>query len=286
MVGSGQPRRHVCTIVTMTAFLAGLLTMANLSCARAQGFFGIADPGSPFVFPPGLQGEARVTPIWIGIASGRNSLPALGIDWSLRRQFDMTRSYLFIDTMLRVGVGRFSLRGHYEPREFVGTTRYRNNPQSNVAEARLDYSGIRVGGDVDFFLMYDLRFGVNVDLDLYKPIFTEAIQTGNGGKKIEGESALTWGIHATYSPVASLYGVSGEFEVRARWPILGTSVTDVELAAGLRGPESVLGAAALRFGWRSTTLEFYDNQVYNYATVRSEFNAILNGWFCQLVYYY
>jgi hypothetical protein len=125
-----------------------------------------------------------------------------------------------------------------------------------------------------------------LDLDLYKPIFTEAIQTDNGGKKIQGESALTWGVHATYSPAASVYGLSGVFEVRTRRPFLGTSVTDLELAAGLRGPESVLGAAALRFGWRSTGIEFHENQLYNNVSVRSEFNAVLSGWFGQLVYYY
>lgn len=285
MVGSGQTRRHVCNCVTFAA-LVGLLVISSLPSAIAQGLFGIADPGSPFIFPPGLQGEARVTPIWIGIASGNNSIPALGVDWSLRRQFNMTRDYLFIDTMLRLGVGRFSIRGHYEPREFVARTRFRNNPQLHVADARLDYSGIRVGGDVDCFVVYGLRFGANLDLDLYKPIFTEAVETDNGGKKIQGESAFTWGVHATYSPTASLYGVSGVFEVRARWPILGTSVTDLELAGGIRGPESVLGSAAMRFGWRSTSLDFHDNQVYNNMTVRSEFDVVLSGWFGQLVYYY
>ncbi len=285
MVGSDQTRRHVCNSVTLVA-LAGLLVVSSLPCARAQGFFGIADPGSPFIFPPGLQGEARVTPTWMGIASGHNSIPSLMIDWSLRNQFDMTKSYLFIDTMLRLGVGRFSVRGHYEPREFVGRTRFRNNPQLHVAEARLDYSGIRVGGDVDFFIFYGARVGANIDLDLYRPIFTEASQTGNGGKKIQGDSALTWGGHATYSPGLSVYGVSGVVEVRARWPLLGTSVTDLELAGGLRGPESVLGAAALRFGWRSTSLEFHDKQSFNNAVVNTEFDAVLSGWFGQLVYYY
>lgn len=286
MIGRAQPRRHGCISVFTTALITGVLVLSSVPCARSQGFFGIADPWSPLIFPPGLQGEARVTPIWIGIDSGNNSIPSLGIHWSLKNSFDMTRSYLFIDTMLRFGVGRFSIRGHYEPREFVGITRFRNNPLLHVADARLDYSGIRVGGDVDFFFGYGARVGANVDLDLYKPIFTEAIQTGNGGKKIQGESALTWGLHATYSPNASIYGVSGVFEVRARWPILGASVTDVELAAGLRGPESVLGAAALRCGWRSTTLEFHGKQTFNDAVVDSEFDAVLSGWFGQLVYYY
>lgn len=286
MFGSGRTRCHVRKNVTMAVLLAGLLVVWSVPFARAQDFFGIANPGSPFIFPPGLLGEARVTPIFIGITGGSNSIRSLGIDWSLRKQFDMTRSNLFIDTMLRFGMGRFSIRGHYEPREFVGTTRYRNNPQMHVADARLDYSGIRVGGDVDFFFVYGARVGVNVDLDLYRPIFTEAVQTSNGGKKIHGESALTCGFHATYSPVVSLYGVSGVFEVRARWPVLGTSVTDLELAGGLRGPESVLGAVALRFGWRRTTLEFNDKQSFNNAIVNTEFDAQLSGWFGQLVYYY
>ncbi|MFH1115709.1 MAG: hypothetical protein V1792_17505 [Pseudomonadota bacterium] len=286
MVGNGQTRSQVYRRMTQAAILAAVLVLPSLPCAMAQGFFGIADPGSPFIFPPGLQGEARVTPIWTTISGGSNTIPSLGIDWGLRNQFDMTQSYLNIDTMLRFGVGRFSLRGYYEPREFVGRTRYRNNPWGNVAEARLDYSGIRVGGSVDFFLIYGARFGADIDLDLYRPIFTEAVQTDNGGKKIQGESAFTWGVHGVYSPDASLYGLSGSVEVTARWPLTGTSVTDLELAAGLRGPESVLGAAALRFGWRSTSLKFHDKQSYNNLVVDTGFDAVISGWFGQLVYYY
>ncbi|MDQ7783705.1 MAG: hypothetical protein RDU20_12550 [Desulfomonilaceae bacterium] len=285
MVGSEQTRRHVCKRVTLAA-LVGLLVVSSLPCARAQDLFGIADPGSPFIFPPGLQGEARVTPIWMGIASGSNGIPSLGIDWSLINQFNMTRDYLFIDAMLRFGIGRFSVRGHYEPREFVGRTRFRNIPQMHTAEARLEYSGIRIGGDVDFFSFYGARVGANIDLDLYRPIFTEALQTDAGGKKIEGDSALTWGVHAMYAPVMSVYGVSGVFEVTARWPLLGTSVTDLELAGGLKGPESVLGSAALRFGWRSTNLDFHDKQLFQGVVVDTRFDAHLSGWFGQLVYYY
>ena len=286
MVGSGRIRSRTGMSMLIAVLLAGLLAVLSVPTARSQDFFGIADPGSPFIFPPGLQGEARVTPIFIGIIGGSNSIESLGIDWSLRKHFEMTNNSLFVDSMLRFGVGRFSIRGHYEPRDFVGMARYRNIPQAHAAEARLEYSGIRVGGDVDFFLVYGARVGANVDFDLYNPVFTEAIQTNGGGKKIRGESALTWGFHATYSPVASLYGVSGVFEARARWPVLGTSVTDLELAAGLRGPESILGAAALRFGWRRTSLEFNDKQLFNGATFNTHFDAQLSGWFGQLVYYY
>lgn len=268
------------------AALAGAMVLVSLASVNAQGFFGIADPWSPFIFPPGLQGEARITPIWVSLSSGSDRIPSRGINWDLRNHFNMTRSNPFIDLMVRIGLGRYSLRGHYETREFVGSTNFGNDPRRYVADSRLDYTGIRIGGDIDAFLCYGARFGANLDLDLYQPIFTEAVQTPDGGKKIMGESAFTWGLHASYSPTVNVWGLSGTFEARVRWPALGASVTDLELAAGIRGPESILGSAALRFGWRKTTIEFDDSQYYINTPVYTQFEAELNGLFMQLVYYY
>lgn len=274
-------RRAIVWVAVMTVLLGAW----DLPRACAQSLFGVMDPASPFVFSPGLRGEARVTPIWIGISGGNETVPALGLTWNLREQFNMTRSQLFLDTMLKFSAGRFSVRGHYEPRELVGRTNFQNTPYGYMAEARIDYSGIRVGGDVDVFLPYGIYFGANLDYDLYRPFFTESIQTA-GGKKIIGESPLTWGVHAVVNPVSSYYGVSGMFEVRARWPLSGAEVTDLELAAGVRTPETILGSMALRFGWRHTKISFGASQRYNSLPVSTDFDAVLDGWFGQFCYYY
>ena len=278
----GKSIRRTMALVAVIAFLFGAWGLPN---AFAQSLFGLLNPTSPFVYSPGLRGEARVTPIWIAITGGNETVPAFGLVWNLRDQFNMTPSHLFLDTMLKFSAGRFSVRGHYEPRELVGRTNFRNTPYGYGASARLDYSGIRLGTDVDFFGPYGIYVGGNLDYDLYRPVFTESIETA-GGKKIIGDSALTWGVHAVVNPVSSYYGVSGMFEVRARWPLSGAEVTDLELAAGARTPETILGSMALRFGWRHTKISFGASQTYNAVPVSTRFDAVLDGWFGQFCYYY
>jgi hypothetical protein len=193
---------------------------------------------------PGLQGEAQVTPILISIAKGENTIPSLGISWRSKENFGMTRDYLYLDTRLRFTVGRFSAWCSYEPREFVGDQNFMNNPSLHSAEARFDYSGIRVGGGVDIFVGYGARVGCNLDFDLYRPIFQEAIQT-RSGKKIRGDSPLTLGAHVAYNPVTNWYGLSGVFEAKARWSVQVATVFDLEVCGGLKAPETILGAWAL-----------------------------------------
>lgn len=257
----------------------------NGGCASAQGLFGVANPLVPFVYSPGLRGEARATAIWMGIASGQNTLPALNLSWKLKDQFNMTKDNLFLDTMLKFSVGPLSVRGHYEQRYFKGRTNFQNIPNNRMADATFEYSGIRLGGDVDVFLPFGIYTGANLDYDLYQPFFTEAIETA-GGKKIEGEGALTLGAHISANPVTSVYGVSGVFEIRARWPLSGTQVTDLEISGGMRAPETILGSVALKFGWRQTKIFFSDTQTYNGNSRDSDFDAVLDGWFGQFSYYY
>lgn len=263
-----------------------LLVTFGLPHAVAQDLFGFANPGSPFVYPPGLRGEVRATPIFLSIVKGKGTIASPPLVWNLREHFNMTRTYLFIDTMVKLSVGRWSVRGHYEPREFVGQTNFRNLPYAHPADARLDYSGIRIGGDVDIFLPYCIYLGANLDYDLYHPVFTEAVQTDAGGKRLQGEAPLTLGMHVVANPVTSYYGMSGVFEARVRWPISGADVTDVELSAGLRTPETILGSVALKFGWRHTEISFSRSQRYNGLPVSTDFDTTIEGWFGQFCYYY
>ena len=277
-----------CLVGCAGRLVAGLslLVTFGLPHAIAQDLFGFANPGSPFVYPPGLRGEVRATPIFVRIVKGQETIASPPLVWNLREHFNMINEELFIDTMVKLSVGRWSFRFHYEPRDLVGRTNFRNLPNAPEAEARLDYSGIRLGGDVDIFLPYGVYLGANLDYDLYRPIFTEAIQTDRGGKKIQGEAALTVGMHVVANPVTSYYGMSGLFEARVRWPALGAEVTDVELSAGLRTPETILGSVALKAGWRHTEIEFTKPQRYNGLPVSTNFDATMEGWFGQFCYYY
>lgn len=157
------------------------MPVGGVSTSSAQGFAGLIESYSPMFSLPSLQGEVRVTPIWIGISSGNEVIPTLGITWNLRDQFGLTQTNLFLDSMIRLQLGRLSFRVEYEPRDFVGTKTAVNDPLHREANARLAYSGVRLGGDLDIVQWYRSRVGVNLDYDLFSPIFDESIQTGGGG---------------------------------------------------------------------------------------------------------
>jgi len=174
-------------------------------------------------------------------------------------------------------------------RDYIGTRPVTNVPDRPYGEARFEYTGLRLGGDLDVVQWGRSRVGVNMDYDLYVPDFRASINETtrfSPGKQINGTSALTLGVHAVYNPTFNLYGISSVGEVRARWPILGTEITDWEVSAGLKSAETALGSVALRGGYRRTNIEFYDTETYNGAGVSTEFNAAIGGWFGEMVYYY
>jgi hypothetical protein len=260
----------------------------GLATAHAQVPYGFSQPYSPFVTIPWFQGEVRATPIWIGITSGKDTLPAYNQSWSLRGTFNMTRSNLFLDVMGRFQVGPVSLRVHGEQRDFAGATTHRNIPGGVKTESRLEFSGCRSGLDIDLFCRYGVRAGINTDYYWYNPIFTEGVWT-DGGKKLLGENPLTWGIHASVAIPREFYGAWPVFEARVSWPLTiytSPEITDLDIAAGLRGPGTILGNLAVRAGFRRTSLSFTDMQPYNGTSTQSKFDAVLSGWFGELVYYY
>lgn len=280
-------RRPLCSrVLVVAAFVGGIILLnAGPFTPTAQAFYGLTDISSPLVFIPHLQGELQVKPIWVRIESGQQTLPSVGTAWNLRNQFGLDETPLFVDIMCRFQISRFSLRIVYEIRDFVGKKKVVDRPDQPEAEARFSYTGIRLGGDFDIFQRYKTRVGMNMDYDLFPPIFNEAVQT-IGGKKISGPAALTLGIHAVYNPITNFYGLSPVVEARVSWPILGTEVTDLELAIGVKAPETVLGSLALKGGYRRTNVEFKDRQMFNGVPVSTGFDAIMRGWFAELAYYY
>jgi hypothetical protein len=276
-------------LMIVIAGVGGFLFHAGATSAVAQGFPGLLDALSPLFSFPRLEAEARVTPIWTRLLYAKLVAPSLQMSWDLKDDFALQSSVLFLDSMVRLQVGRLSFRTHYNVRDYKGTTPLTNLPGRAFGEARFDYSGLRLGGDFDVFQWGRSRVGVNMDYDLYTPNFTASINEANrasAGKQIFGTSALTLGMHLVYNPTFNVYGISAVGEARARWPIMGTEVTDWEVSGGLKSAETVLGSVALRSGYRRTTIEFSDTAVFNNVGAATEFDAAIGGWFGELVYYY
>jgi hypothetical protein len=284
-------KRHVPSVCFMLliAGVGGFLFHGGATSAVAQDFPGLLDALSPLFSFPRLEGEARVTPIWTRLLYAKLVVPSLQTSWDLKDDFGLQSNVLFLDSMLRIQLGRLSFRLHYDIRDYKGTTPFTNLPNRPFAEARFDYSGLRLGGDFDVFQWGRSRIGVNLDYDLYSPNFTASINEANrasAGKSISGTAALTLGMHLVYNPTFNVYGISAVGEARARWPIMGTEVTDWEVSGGLKSAETVLGSVALRSGYRRTAIEFRDSAAFNNVGAATEFDAVIGGWFGELVYYY
>jgi len=290
MKAEGCSLSRISTGLTIGVGLIWVLAALTVPNAGAQDFLGFLGGTSPFVFPPGLQGEFKVTAIYTGIDQGKQTVPSVGIAWDLKQEFDMTNRYIFADLMVRLKAGRFGLRAHSETREFVGIKISVNDPFRGLSHARLDYSGIRIGADLDLLYYRGARIGINLDANLYRPIFSESIRTMYGGKKIVGDAPTTVGFYVFYTPPVDFYGISGLFEGKARFPLSGTELTDWEVAAGFAGPEAVTGTMAVKFGYRNTSLKFEAVQpIYRSWTLfptPTIFEATFGGWFGELVYYY
>ena len=135
--------------------------------------------------------------------------------------------------------------------------------------------------------MGEIPVGANLDYYLYQPRFIEAVVgTGSGTDISSGETPLTLGFHVVFVPSAAWNGVTGIFEGRASWSVLGTATTDWEVSGGIKFPETVLGAVGLKAGYRYTWLEFKDEEFYNGREVLGNFDIAFAGWFGELVYYY
>ena len=287
---------HISFSYILLVALAVAVPLSNYggSSALAQGFPRLANLFSPLSYMPEFHGELQQRLMVMSIASGENTIPSLRKSWDLRDDFGMVEPSLFLDWMGRIQAGRLSVRLNARLWDFSGTNKFRDLPNESSADARFEYSGLGVGTDFDFFQWGNSRVGVNLDYIMYSPVFTEAIQTQNTpiggavahGKKISGKPPLTFGAHATLIADRRLYGISGVLEVRASWPLLGSSVTDWEISAGFKAPETVLGSIAFKAGYRRIAVEFEDTQLFDNAEVASRLDVVMDGWFGELAYYY
>ena len=256
-----------------------LMFLVGSSCTPVWGqdVPGLANPHSPFIFPPLFRAEVSASPIWVTMSSGKVSGADVPDSWDLKDVFNFDNSGTFIDFMVRLQAGRFSVRGHYEGRDFSGEKHFQDDPDAPLATARFSYPGVRIGGDMDLAHWQLSRIGVNIDYDVLSPTFTEASETAEGFK-MTGSAPLTLGVHGTYNPTRSYCGISPMLQFRARWPVSGAELTEVMLAAGLRAPETLLGSVAWKSGYRHTLIDF--------GADGRTFDITLDGWFSELAYYY
>ena len=276
-----------------TGALLIVLGMSLLVAANAQAqVLGAGNPNAPylpFVYLPTLQAEVRATPIYMELSGGKEIVYEFvdggtqpSSEHGLKDYFNMTKSDALFDAMVRLTAGPVSLRLHYDSRTFVGVGR---NSDLIYSVARLEYSGIRLGGDIDLFRWNGSRVGIDFDYDVYHPIFSESFtawpidQVTKAGKIIEGEAAMTIGIHGEYSPTFTYYGMNPVFDANIRFPLRETKVTDFRVGAGVRFLETVLGTWALKLGYRRTNLDFRESLVGRVETT-------FGGFFGELAYYY
>ncbi|HMK36495.1 MAG TPA: hypothetical protein VK463_15585 [Desulfomonilaceae bacterium] len=259
---------------TRFLLIAAICVAATVNCVQpvSAQYFGVFDAFSPLAWFPGVEGDVKARLVQVHIGSGSVSGPEGG---SLAGTFHLNKDVWFIDSAVRFQLSRLSVRVAYEPREFSG---FRPGFQT---EARFSYSGLRLGGDLDFIQCNRTRFGVDVDYDFFTPKFTYPTNILPFPRVASGANALTMGLHATYNPLKTIFGVSGIIDARVRWPMTGTEVTDWEIDAGLASPSTLLGSWAVKAGYRGTRLSFVDADVQDI-----RFENILQGWFTEFAFYY
>jgi hypothetical protein len=267
-------------------FCLGLLILGatlSVSPATAQDFSGLWDSFSPLVRFPAVRAEVRGSPAWVTISQGTLTRGG-GNPLDLRQDFPLKQGNFFIDTMGQVQVGRVAGRIHYTLRSFAGTTPA-VSPPGQLGEARFDWSGIRLGTDLDLVNRNGVRVGVGCDYDLEAPKFSESIYT-LGARAISGDPPVTMGTYVAYNPVITMWGASPIVEGRARWSIMGSDLTDAELSAGLKSPMTYLGALSLRGGYRYTSLGISDPRFSGGQEEANRLDLVMRCWFVQFTYHY
>jgi hypothetical protein len=256
--------------------LAALSTLVVIIAIVAQPasaqYFGALDSLSPLAWYPGVEGQVTARLTWVQIGSGSVSGFEGG---SLRDTFHLNENELFLDSMARFQVSRLSIRTIYEPRDVAG---YR---LGFGTEARLTYSGFRLGGDLDIIQCNKTRFGLDMDYDFYSPRFVYPTNVSSFPHAINGTNALTMGVHAIYNPLETIFGMSGIVAARFRCPITGTQVTDWEFSGGIASPASLMGSWSFTAGYRNTQLSFSTG-----GEPEIKFDCVFQGWFGELAFYY
>lgn len=243
-----------------------LQPLSPLGKALEQDLPGIANPASPYVWPPSFGAEVRVRPILIYWSQGTVSDPSGSFSLDFLQDLGFVDRIFLVEGMARLQLSRLSLRGTY-----TGFVRSYSGSLGN-----LDWPEFRFGADLDILQRKGLRVGVNIDGTPWAQPKFSFTRPRIGSECIEGGRPVTAGAHIAWNP-PGWGGLAPSFEARARWPIReATKVTEYEVAGGIKSPATVLGTSALRGGWRYTHLDFSGNG--------REVKATWSGFFAEYVF--
>lgn len=219
----------------------------RLPCALAaveQDQPGIANPFNPFVFPPRFAAELNARPMLVFMSHGKFQGPAAGIELHLDKDLQCPDKVSMIEIAARGQAGRFSVRVVYDA--------YMTTFQGKLGT--FNWPSARFGGDIDLIQGNGFRAGIDGDFIWEKPSLSIDLP-GPADILIQWNRPGTAGIHASYNP-PTWGGLSSTIEARCRLPLTQESrVTEVELSAGVKSPETFLGTSGLRAGWRYSSFE-------------------------------
>lgn len=228
---------------------------------------GMTDSSSPFIFPPIFRAEARGGPLYWNIW-GSVEDPTTGTDLDFQDDLGMIKYGFLFNFALRLQVGRASARGHWDIyfRNFRG------------ADSDLKLPTFRFGVDYDLISRPNFRLGLNLDVHEPRPQIKLNDPRVGGRYDINGGRPFTGGFHAEINP-SNLGNMSASLFASYRMSLRTSSKLDeLEVAAGLRTPETMLGTLGLRGGWRFSR--------YNFQGSGLEIKSTMSGYFLEMVYFY
>jgi len=205
---------------------------------------GLTDPASPLVQTPAFRLEARFRTLWVTMTQGGFTFPEHNLSIGFKSDLGIPDNVAMTEAMARGQIGRVSLRIHYDgyTRQFQGSQGYFQWPE------------FRIGADFDLVERNGLRAGVNADACTEDPTLSYSLAAGPVELR-HWPKPFTVGVHAAWNPFG-WGGLSSSLEVRYRWPGKSdTRVNELELAAGVKAPQTVLGTTGVRGGWRYTIME-------------------------------
>lgn len=234
--------------------------------AIEQDFPGATDSWLPVVFPPVFQAELRARPLFLVLTKGEFIWEERGIDLDLQDNLGFVDQVVFIETIARMQLARFSARFHFESQ-----LRTLRGDSGNLTLP--DY---RIGADIDLLSSPQLRLGINFDFNWQRPEFSATIPNAPQ-VRIVYPRPVTAGFHFHWSPT-NIWSISPTVWMMYRHPIRSADLKEFDVAAGIRLPETVFSNSAVRAGWNF--------REYSHESGGQEIIARFSGFYGEYVYFF
>lgn len=203
---------------------------------------GITDPYAPAIAPPVFRAETRFRFLFL-LTSGSLKRTDTDQKHEFVSELGYPQNAMMIESMFRAQLSRISLRVHYDS--------YLRTLSGNAS--RLDWPELRLGLDFDIIDREGFRFGGDFDFYPLAPQFSVSNNVF-GVVAFGTDRPITLGVHAAYNPVC-LGTISASCEARWRTSVVkDAGLNEVEVAAGIKFPMTMMGTMGVRGGWRYTTV--------------------------------